>query len=337
MTDEPAGGRPAAPQAPPAPHIYVPRTLTDAAMREVDTLGRPVVVGGEAPPGRTELLRDAAGAGAVVCTLTERIDAEFLAAAGPGLRVVANVAVGYDNIDVAAATARGVRVSNTPGVLDGATADLTMALMLAAARRVAEGDRFLRERTPWVWGPRMLLGLDLSAGTTLGIVGYGRIGRAVARRARAFDMDVVAAPTRSHAEGTVDEDGTAFVTLDALLERSDVVSLHCPLTDQTRGLIDAAALARMRPHAVLVNTARGGIVEEGALIEALYTGLIGAAALDVFEDEPELNPALLAAPRLLVTPHIGSAGHQTRDRMGLLAVSNAAAVLAGAEPPTPVN
>lgn len=337
MSNEPAGGSTAAAHDPHSPHIYVPRTLTDAAMREVETLGRPVVVGGEEPPPRAELLRDAAGAEAVVCTLTERIDEEFLDAAGPRLRVVANTAVGHDNIDVPAATARGVRVSNTPGVLDGATADLTMALMLDAARRVCEGDRFLRERTPWVWGPRMLLGLDLSAGTTLGVVGYGRIGRAVARRARAFDMTVIAAPTRSHPEGSVDEDGTAFVALEPLLERSDVVSLHCPLTEATRGLIDAAALARMRPHAVLVNTARGGIVDEKALVEALRTGALGAAALDVFEGEPELDPALLEAPRLLVTPHIGSAGHRTRDRMGLLAVSNAAAVLTGGEPPTPVN
>ncbi|MDJ1131030.1 2-hydroxyacid dehydrogenase [Streptomyces iconiensis] len=332
MTNPSAGGRPA------AAHIYVPRTLTDAAMREVRALGRPVVEGGEEPPGRAELLRDAAGAEAVVCTLTERIDEEFLDAAGPRLRIVANTAVGYDNVDMAAATARGVRVSNTPGVLDGATADLTMALMLSAARRVPEGDRFLRERTPWVWGPRMLLGLDLSAGgTTLGVVGYGRIGRAVARRARAFDMNVLAAPTRSHPEGSVDEDGTAFVALDALLERADVVSLHCPLTDETRGLIDEAALARMRPHAVLVNTARGGIVDEKALVAALRSGTIGAAALDVFEGEPALDPALLEAPNLLLTPHIGSAGHRTRDRMGLLAVQNAAAVLAGEEPPTPVN
>lgn len=317
--------------------VYVPRTLTDAAMRAVHALGRPVVTGGEDPPERAALLRDAAGAAAVVCTVTERIDAEFLQAAGPALRVVSNTAVGYDNIDVPAATERGVRVCNTPGVLDGATADLAMALLLAAARRVTEGDRFLRGRPEWVWGPQMLLGLDLSAGATLGIVGYGRIGQAVARRARAFDMTVVATPTRDHPEGSTDADGTAFLPLDRLLERSDAVSVHVPLTDRTRGLIDADALARMPTHAVLVNTARGGIVDEHALAEALHAGRLGAAALDVFDGEPAVNPELLGAPRLVMTPHIGSAGRHTRDRMGLLAVANAAAVLRGEEPRAPVN
>ncbi|GAA2404104.1 D-glycerate dehydrogenase [Actinomadura vinacea] len=313
--------------------MYVPRLLTDAAMRRVRELGHPVVAGSEAPPDRTALLRDAAGAAAVVCTLTERVDAEFLDAAGPGLKVVANTAVGYDNIDVPAATERGVRVTNTPGVLDGATADLTMALILAAARRVLDGDRLLRERTPWVWGPRMMLGLDLSAGTTLGIVGYGRIGRAVARRARAFDMAVLATPTRTPAP----DDDVEFAELPELLERSDVVSLHCPLTEATRHLIDAAALRRMKPSAILVNTARGGIVDEDALVEALRSGTIAAAGLDVFEGEPEVDPRLVELDNTVLTPHLGSAGVTTRERMCGLSVANAAAVLAGREPPTPVN
>ncbi|GAA5087803.1 D-glycerate dehydrogenase [Thermocatellispora tengchongensis] len=316
------------------PHIYVTRTLTDAAMRAVREIGPPVVAGGEEPPERAALLRDAAGAAAVVCTLTERIDAEFLDAAGPALKVVANTAVGYDNIDVAAATERGVRVTNTPGVLDGATADLTMALILAAARRVLDGDRLLRERTPWVWGPRMLLGLDLSAGTTLGVVGYGRIGRAVARRARAFDMRILATPTSSPVpEGEQVE----FVPLPELLERSDVVTLHCPLTPATRHLIDAAALRRMKAGAILVNTARGGIVDENALVEALRAGTIAGAALDVFEGEPAVNPELVKLDNVVVTPHIGSAGVATRERMCGLSVANAAAVLAGRDPLTPVN
>ncbi|GAA4150796.1 D-glycerate dehydrogenase [Actinomadura keratinilytica] len=315
------------------PHVYVPRLLTDAAMREVRALGHPVVAGGEDPPDRAVLLRDAAGAAAVVCTLTERIDAEFLDAAGPRLKVVANTAVGYDNIDVAAATERGVRVTNTPGVLDGATADLTMALILAAARRVLDGDRLLRDRTPWVWGPRMLLGLDLSAGATLGIVGYGRIGRAVARRARAFDMKIVATPARS----APPDDDVEFLELPDLLERSDVVTLHCPLTERTRHLIDADALRRMKPSAILVNTARGGIVDEDALIGALRSGQIAAAGLDVFEDEPNVDPRLTELPNTVLTPHLGSAGVTTRERMCHLSVANAAAVLAGKEPPTPVN
>jgi lactate dehydrogenase-like 2-hydroxyacid dehydrogenase len=317
------------------PHVYVPRLLTDAAMDAVRDLGHPVVAGTEAPPDRATLLRDAAGAAAVVCTLTERVDAEFLDAAGPGLLVVANTAVGYDNVDVVAATERGVRVTNTPGVLDGATADLTMALILAAARRVLDGDRLLRGRTPWVWGPRMLLGLDLSAGATLGVVGYGRIGRAVARRARAFDMTIVATPTR----GPVPPEDAAveYAALPELLERSDVVTLHCPLTPATRHLIDEAALRRMKPSAVLINTARGGIVDERALVRALREGTIAAAGLDVFEGEPAVDPELLALDNTVLTPHIGSAGTATRERMCTLSVANAAAVLAGRAPLTPVN
>ncbi|MFG1703308.1 2-hydroxyacid dehydrogenase [Nonomuraea sp. M3C6] len=312
--------------------IYVTRVLTDAAMAEVGRLG-PVTSGGEEPPDRHELLERVKGAEAVICTLTERVDAEFLDAAGPGLKVVANVAVGYDNIDVPAATERGVRVTNTPGVLDGATADLTMALMLAAARRVLDGDRLLRKRTPWVWGPRMLLGLDLSAGTTLGIIGYGRIGRAVARRARAFDMKILATPTSA----PLGAEPVEIADLETLLERSDVVSVHCPLTPATRHLIDARALGRMKPTAVLVNTARGGIVDEQALVEALRTGGIAAAGLDVFEGEPSVNPALVELDNAVLTPHIGSAGTVTRERMCGLAVANVADVLSGSSPRTPVN
>jgi lactate dehydrogenase-like 2-hydroxyacid dehydrogenase len=316
--------------------IYVTRALTDAAMELVRSLGHPVVAGEEDPPDRATLLSRAAGAEAVVCTLTERIDAEFLDAAGPALRIVANTAVGYDNIDVAAATERGIQVTNTPGVLDGATADLTMALILAAARRVLDGDRLLRDRTPWIWGPRMLLGLDLSAGTTLGVVGYGRIGRAVARRARAFDMEILATPTSSPLPDD-ERRGVEFVELPGLLERADVVTLHCPLTPATRHLIDAEALRRMKRTAILVNTARGGIVDEEALVAALRSGTIGAAALDVFEGEPAVNPALVELGNTVLTPHIGSAGTATRERMCGLSVSNVAAVLDGREPLTPVN
>src|SRR3954453_7678615 len=245
---------------PPAGHVYVTRLLTDDAMAELQELGRPLVVGEERPPARDELLRDARGAAAVVCTLTDRIDAAVLAAAGPQLRVVANVAVGVDNIDVPAARERGVVVTNTPGVLDDATADLAVGLVRAAARRIPEGDRFLRRRQPWVWGPRMMTGLDLSAGATLGIVGYGRIGQAVARRARAFGMPMLATPSRSRI-WDADADDVRFVELDELLAASDVVTLHVPLTQQTRHLIDDAALARMKPTALLVNTARGAVVD----------------------------------------------------------------------------
>jgi lactate dehydrogenase-like 2-hydroxyacid dehydrogenase len=316
-------------------HIHVPRVLTDTAMRTVQELGHPVVIGTEKPPPREALLRGAAGAVAVISTVTERIDAEFLDAAGPGLRVVANTAVGYDNIDVPAATERGVTVTNTPGVLDGATADLTMALILATSRRLCEGDRFLRSATPWVWGPRMMLGLDISAGTTLGIIGYGRIGRAVARRARAFDMRIIATPTRSPLDP---QDGaTEFVDMPTLLERSDVVTVHCPLRPDTHHLIDADALKRMKPSAILINTARGEVVDEQALIDALRSGTIAGAGLDVFEGEPHVDPRLLELDNTVLTPHIGSAGKQTRERMCQLAVRNVEAVLAGHPPISPVN
>jgi len=316
-------------------HVYVPRLLTDTAMAAVADLGVPVVVGGEEPPRTEEVLRDVAGAVAVVCTLTERVDDAVLAAAGPQLRVVANVAVGYDNIDVAAAHARGVLVTNTPGVLDGATADLTLGLVLASARRIAEGDRFLRTGTPWVWGPRMLTGLDLSAGATLGIVGYGRIGRAVARRARAFDMRVLATPTRAELS-PAERELVGFRELPDLLAESDVVSLHCPLTPQTHHLVDDAALARMKPTALLVNTARGPIVDTDALVRALQEGRIGGAALDVFEDEPDVDPRLTALENVVLTPHLGSAADRTRSAMCGLAVRNVAEVLAGRPPLTPV-
>ena len=316
-------------------HVYVTRLLTDDAMAAVAALGRPVVCGAEEPPTRADLLRDAAGAAAVVSTLTERVDAAVLDAAGPQLQVVANVAVGYDNVDVAAARDRGALVSNTPGVLDGATADLTMGLVLAAPCWIAEGDRFLRRGTPWVWGPRMLTGLDVSAGATLGVVGYGRIGRAVARRARAFDLRVLATSTRG--ELTPEERAAVeFRELPDLLAESDVVTLHCPLTPETRHLVDDGAVARMKPSALLVNTARGGIVDTDALVRALQEGRLAGAALDVFEDEPHVDPRLLALEQVVLTPHLGSAGDRTRSAMCGLAVDNVAAVLAGRPALTPV-
>lgn len=315
--------------------IYVSRLLTHRAMDHLHSLGAPLRIGAEAPPSRAELEAGIAGASAAVITLTERVDAQLLAAAGPQLKVIANVAVGFDNIDLAATDAAGVIVTNTPGVLDRASADHAFALILDSTRRISEGDRLIRSQQPWVWGPRMLVGLDISAGATLGILGYGRIGQAVARRAQAFDMRVIAS-ARSRTPGSV-ENGVTFVDNATLLADSDIVTVHTPLTPETRHLIDAAALAAMKPTAYLINTARGGVVDEAALIEALHTGQIRGAALDVFEGEPQVNPALLDAPGLVLTPHTASAGEATRDTMGILAVDNAAAVLAGEPPLTPVR
>jgi len=318
-----------------ASHIYVSRLLTDAAMERLSGLGYPLVVGGHEPPNRGELLDGIAGAAAAVLTLTERIDRQVLDTAGPQLQILANVAVGYDNIDIAAANDAGVTVTNTPGVLDQASADHAFALILAVCRRVVEGDRLIRSGREWVWGPRMLVGLDISAGATLGIVGYGRIGQAVGRRARAFDMRVVAT-SGTRKSGTA-ADGTTFLSLAELLASSDVVSLHTPLTAATRHLINAGALAAMKPTAYLVNTARGGVVDETALIEALQTNRIRGAALDVFEGEPRVNPAFLTLDNVVLTPHTASAGQATRDAMGLLAVRNVAAVLSGQPPISPVG
>ncbi|MEU0495587.1 D-glycerate dehydrogenase [Mycobacterium sp. NPDC006124] len=315
--------------------VYVSRLLTDRAMRHLHSLGVPLRVGSEAPPTRSELEAGFAGASAAVITLTERVDAGLLAAAGPQLKVIANVAVGFDNVDLSATDAAGVTVTNTPGVLDRATADHAFALILDVTRRISEGDRLIRSQEPWVWGPRMLVGLDISAGATLGILGYGRIGQAVARRAQAFDMTVIAS-SRRRTPGTV-EDGVTFVDRETLLSESDVVSVHTPLTPETRHLIDASALEAMKPTAYLVNTARGGVVDETALMAALHGGEIRGAALDVFEGEPRVDPALLDTPGLVLTPHTASAGEATRDTMGILAIDNVAAVLSGNAPLTPVR
>ena len=279
----------------------------------------------ERPIPRAELLRRVAPAEGIVATLSDRIDSELLAAA-PRLRVVANHAVGYDNVDVAACTARRVHVCNTPDVLTDATADLTFALILAVARRLREGERTVREGRWQYWAPTMLLGLELRS-AVLGIVGYGRIGKAVAARAHGFGMEVV------WSGGSA----SAALSLDDLLSRADVVSVHCPLTAATRHLIGAPQLARMKPSAILINTARGPIVDEAALVAALEAGTIAGAGLDVFEDEPRVHPGLIGRDDVVVVPHIGSATEVTRSRMAELALTDAARVLRGERPLHPVN
>jgi lactate dehydrogenase-like 2-hydroxyacid dehydrogenase len=317
--------------------LHVSFRPSDRARRALDALPGPVTCAAELfGQDRSELLSDVRGAAALVCLLTDRVDAELLDAAGPSLRIVANMAVGHDNIDVAACAARGITVTNTPGVLDEATADLAFALLLATSRRVVEADAFVRSGEPWSWRPDLFVGLDVSSGATLGIVGLGRIGLAMARRARAFDMRIVATPSRSAGE-EAERLGIETLPLPDLLAASDVVSLHCPLTPDTRHLIGAEELRLMGPGSVLVNTARGPIVDEAALAAALADGTIGAAGLDVFENEPAVHPDLLALPNVVLLPHIGSAGRATRDRMAMLAIDNARAVLAGEPAPTPVH
>lgn len=270
----------------------------------------------------------------IVSRLTDRIDAELLAAAGVAhggrLRVVGNVAVGFDNIDVAAATAAGVVVTNTPGILDDTTADLAFALILAAARRASEAEADLRAGRWTGWDVNQYLGYDVHH-ATLGLVGYGRIGRAVARRARGFDMTVL-----HHTQTDTGEPGWTAGLLD-LLARADVVSLHVPLTPATRHLIGRAELAAMKRSAILVNTARGPVVDEEALAEALVSGQIFAAGLDVFEREPAVHPRLLAAPRTVLLPHIGSGTVATRTAMARLAAESVRRVLDGDIPPNALN
>jgi glyoxylate reductase len=284
-----------------------------------------------------ELHAAVAGVDAAVTLLHDRVDDAFLDAAGDQLQVVANVAVGYDNIDVPAATRRGVIVTNTPGVLTDATADLAMALILAVTRRVAEGDRLVRARVKWSWDMFFMLGASLQ-GKTLGVVGLGQIGSATARRARAFGMEIVySGRRRADPEVEAELGGARQLELNELLASADVVTLHVPLSEATHHLIDAAKLDLMRESAYLVNTARGPIVDEAALAAALKAGKIAGAALDVFEHEPEVHPDLLELDNVVLLPHLGSATVETRTAMAELAARNVLAVLAGEDPPTPVS
>src|SRR5207237_837654 len=276
------------------------------------------------PPAREELLRRAALAEGLLTTLNDAVDAELLAAAR-ALRVVSNHAVGVDNVDVAACTARGIWVTNTPGAVTESTADLTWALLLAVARRLREGEKLLREGRFRGWAPAMLLGLEMR-GATLGIVGMGRIGTAVARRAAGFGMQIV---HTSRARGGI--------PLDELLERSDVVTLHCPLRPETRHLIGAPQFARMKPGAILINTARGPIVDEAARFAPLQAGPLGGAGLDVFEDEPRVHPGRIGRADGSLLPHLGGATRWRRARTATLALTDAARVLRGERPLHPGN
>jgi glyoxylate reductase len=310
--------------------VLVTRRLPDGGL---DPLAEHELVG---PPtddraySHDQLVALASEVDAIVSLLSDQIDADVLAAGAPRLRVVANVAVGYDNVDVAAAHEHGIVVCNTPGVLDETTADLAFALILAAARGTSAAEADLRAGRWPGWGITQYLGRDVH-GATLGIVGYGRIGRAVARRGAGFGMTVL-----HHSRTDTGEPGW-YGDLDELLEIADIVSLHVPGGDATRHLIDARRLALMQPTAVLVNTARGTVVDEAALADALHNGRLFAAGLDVYEREPEVHPKLLDAPNTVLLPHIGSASQATRQRMAQLATSAVATVLDGGTPPNVVS
>src|SRR5215204_3311095 len=313
--------------------VLVTREIPSAGLRALEPFD--VRVLHERPPERGELLDAVRGVSGILSTATEKMDGELMDAAGEDLKVIANMAVGYDNVDVEASAERGIVVTNTPGVLDETTADVALMLLLAAARRLGEGERLLRAgRWEW-WGPKQLMGRDVW-GKRLGIVGFGRIGQAVARRARGFGMEVLY-HNRSRKEEAEQELGARYVEFDELLETVDFVSVHTPLTDETHHLIGPKELGRMKPTAVLVNTSRGPVVDEAALADALAAGRIFAAGLDVYEEEPKVHPKLLELENVVLAPHIGSASVETREKMAAAAAEDLRAVLRGEEPKNPIN
>ncbi|MDA0372881.1 MAG: D-glycerate dehydrogenase [Planctomycetota bacterium] len=322
--------------------VFVTRAIPEAGFAVLRAAGLTLEVGQEDPDLPLDDAALVAGVRrhpVLLCQLTDRVGRDVLAA-NPALLGVAQMAVGFDNIDIEAARALGIPVGTTPGVLTEATADLTLALLLAVARRVVEGHRYV-ERGNWkAWGPQLLLGSGVGpapdgAKKTLGIVGFGRIGAAVARRALGFGMRVVAW-TRTPAR-VASVPGVEHADLDALLRTSDFVSLHVPRNEETHRLIDAARLASMKPGAYLINTARGTVVDESALVEALAAGHLRGAGLDVFEAEPEVHPGLLGNDRVVLLPHLGSATREVRDRMAVMAAENAVAFARGEPCPHPLG
>ncbi len=313
-----------------APVIAVTRRLPG----EISVPGAAVRVFDGSTPTRDQTLGLVRGAAGIITWATDRVDVELLDAAGPGLRVVSNYAVGYDNIDLDTCRARGIAVTNTPDVVTEGTANIAIALMLAAGRRLIEGDAFARSGR-WAEaggvGPSEFLGVDF-AGRLFVVLGAGRIGLATAHRARAFGMRIAYIARRRHLEFELAPLAGERLTLEEGLARADVLSIHCPLTPDTRGMINADALSRLKPTAVLVNTARGPIVDEAALAEALRSGRLFAAGLDVFEREPRVHPDLAGLTNVVMTPHIGSAEDRWRREMTRMACENAAAILAGREP-----
>jgi lactate dehydrogenase-like 2-hydroxyacid dehydrogenase len=316
--------------------VFVARRIPEEGLATIRDVCDADIWADELPPPRDELLRRVAGRDGILTLLTDRVDDELLDAAGAGLRVVSNYAVGYDNVDVAACARRGVAVGNTPGVLTETTADLAWALLMAAARRVAEGSRYVRDGRWRTWGPLLLLGPDVN-GATIGIVGFGRIGQAVGRRARGFGMEILYHDVLAVPEAVSEPLGATYVSLSELLARSDFVSLHVNLNDETRHLINANTLAAMKPTAVLVNTSRGPVVDQIALADALRDGTIWAAALDVTDPEPiPMDDPLVGLDNCLIVPHIASASRATRGKMAAMAAANLVAGVRGEPLPTPV-
>ncbi len=304
------------------PRVFVSRIIPDEGLDLVRAGCDADVWDDDLPPPRDELLRRVAGCDGVLTLLTDRVDDAFLDAAGPQLRVVSNYAVGFDNIDVAACAARSVAVGNTPGVLTDTTADLAWALLMAAARRLPEGDRYVRDGRWKTWGPLLLLGPDVH-GATIGIVGFGRIGQAVARRARGFGMEILYHDVQPVPDAVTASLGATYLPLEEILPRSDFVSLHVNLSEVTRHLMNADTLAQMKPSAILVNTSRGPVVDQRALADALRNGTIAAAALDVTDPEPiSMDDPLVGLDNCLIVPHIASASRATRGRMAAMAAAN---------------
>ncbi len=320
------------------PSVYVTRAIPGGALDLLRASCAVSVWPGEEPPPYETLAWEARDAEGLLCLLTDRVDAALMDAC-PRLRVISTMSVGFDNIDVAAATARGILVGHTPGTLDETTADFAFALLMAAARHIPAGMDYVREGHWRTWGPLLLLGADIY-GATLGIVGLGRIGAAMARRARGFDMRVLyTTPMRRPEHAALEAElGVTYAPLDDLLAQSDFVSLHTPLTATTHGLINRERLRQMKPDAILINTARGPIVETSALLAALQAGEIGGAALDVTDPEPlPADHPLMTLPNCIVTPHIASASTATRAHMADLAARNLLAGLAGETMPACVN
>ena len=314
--------------------IFITRRLPDIAIKMLEEEHDLQIYDGDAPPSKEEIIAGVKEKDALICLLTDPIDKEVIDAS-PSLKIIANYAVGYDNIDVEYATKKGIVVTNTPGVLTETVADLTWALMLSIARRICEGDEFMRQGKFKGWAPLLMLGGDIY-GKTLGIIGAGRIGKAVAARAIGFDMHVIYY-SRHRNEEMEKECNASYVSFDELLRQADFISLHVPLTKETYHMIGWEELNRMKPTAYLINTARGKCVDEEALYKALKQGIIAGAALDVFEHEPSVHDGLKKLKNVVITPHIGSASLETRTKMAEMVAKNVLAVLNGKKAPNCVN